>query len=256
MMKHLRIMKGLLLAGCVALGGWACTDRRPAGDATAGAKPAGTVAFRGSWANKKYVQALRQSKSPRQAQGAAELSVVVIPGVAGGKASLVWGFHEGTEYVLSTEADGKAGLHDAEGGNRAYELQYAPAGDSLKVGNDWFVRLADGNGPDRVANEYLFAGQYRAGDREVTFFPDGKVTGLDSIRYYQPVLDYIDAGMDVDQVLLGRAAETTKPYGFAIRGNALIVYRLTCVEFDSTSQHCGVVENGPELLRLEKQFRP
>jgi hypothetical protein len=194
-MKKWRMKKGLFLAGCVALCGWACTDRRPAADAATEAKPAGTVAFSGSWANKRYVRALRQSKSPRLAQGAAELSVVVIPGAAGGQASLVWGFHEGSNYLLKTEAAGKASLLDAEGGSRAYDLEYAPAGDSLKVGNDWFVRLADGSGPDRVADQYLFAGRYRLGSRDVAFTPDGKVTGLDSIRCYQPFLDYIDAGM-------------------------------------------------------------
>jgi hypothetical protein len=46
-----------------------------------------------------------------------------------------------------------------------------------------------------------------------------------------------------------------QPYGFAFRDNALIVYRLNCLAFDSTNQMCGVVENGAELLRLEKQPR-
>ncbi len=254
-MKKRRITKGLLLTGCVALGGWACTNRHPARETAAPAekKPAAAVAFSGNWVNGKYLRVLRQSKSPRLAQGAAELSVVVIPAAAGQRASLIWGFHEGSEYVLKTEAGGKAGLHDAEGGQRAYVLEYAPAGDSLKVGDDWFVRLAGGASPEQAANPYLFAGRYGLGDREVTFTPDGKVTGLDSIRYYQPFLDYIDAGMQVDQVRLGRHPDTLQPYGFAIGGNTLTLYRLTCVEYDSTSQVCGVVENGPELLRLRRQ---
>lgn len=110
--------KGLFLAGCLALGGWACTDRQPAGDAAddAGAKPTGTIAFSGNWANTKYVRVLRQSKSPRLAQNATKLSVIVIPRQAGEKALLVWSFHEGSEYVLKTQAGGKASLLDAEGG--------------------------------------------------------------------------------------------------------------------------------------------
>ena len=252
-MKQLQIYKGLFLAGCVAL--WACTDRRSAGETTAEAMPAGTVAFNGGWVNSKYVQTLRQSKSPRVAQGAAELSALVVPSMTDQPALLIWGFHEASDYVLKTEADGRTSLHNAAGEECTYVLEYAPEGDSLKVGKDWFVRLASGNKPDQAANEYLFAGQYRLGDREVTFASDGKVTGLDSIRYYKPNLDYIDAGMQVDQVQLGRTADSLKTYSFSIRNNTLSLYRLNCTDYDSTYQTCNVVANGLELLRLEKQSR-
>ena len=213
-------------------------------------KKAVATSFSGIWVSKKYVNKLLATKSPKESQDVTSITMMNLPNAINKEATIIIEFHEGgTGKVV--EKNGGYEIQPKKGGgsSQAFKLDKG----IIKTSNDEFVKLKfSSNKSDyKVAEQLLFAGKYDLKGKQVEFTPNGKVIGLDSFTYYSVLIDYYDAGMQVDQLRLGKSYEDSKLYGFKFKKNKLIIYELKCLDQDG--KYCNVVKNGKRLYKLEKK---
>lgn len=203
----------------------------------------------GVWVNKKYVDKLLSTKSPKKSQDVTPISMVILPKQVNQDATLIWGFHEGSNGKVIKKKDAFE-IKSEEIGDPSIPLKVEK--DGIKIKNDAFVKLKYGgkNTDFKLAEQLLFAGKYNLDGKQVEFTPTGKVIGLDSFSYYSVLIDYYDAGMQVDQIKLGKSEKNSKNYGFNFRNNKLIIYELKCIE--GSDDYCDVVKLGKRLYKLKK----
>jgi hypothetical protein len=204
--------------------------------------------FAGVWVNKKYVENLRKTGSPKESQDAVTTSMVILPDSVGGRASIIWGFHEGTSGTLR-ENNGQLGIYTTEEGDADFVLSIED--DELEMRGDTFIKsAAQGNDDYPIAEEFLLSGKYVFGGTDVELTADGKIVGIDSLNRFSVALDYQDAGMEVDLITLG-LNDQMKTYGFAFKGQELIIYHLNCVQKED--DFCLEVVKGDEYLALRRK---
>lgn len=216
------------------------------------------VYFSGVWVNELYVRKLTATKSPRASQDAAEVSCITIPRRTLQTTRFVYGFHDGRsdmevvkkgdQYLLHPQTDDKTPLKSIE----------LVTPDKMKVGKDVFIKVAPGKVAEQadlgILNSLLFQGAYTTDlGKTVTFTPDGQVQGLEHFTTYSPMIDYGDAGLDVDQLILSAPGKKEESFAFKFDKNTLLIYRLKCVEFDNVNKRCNVVDFGDLLYRLQKK---
>jgi len=204
----------------------------------------------GVWVSKKYTDKLLATKSPKKSQDATPITMMILPNALHKDATVVLEFHEGGTGKLVKKNNGYEIQSKKEDGP-SHAFQYVKGG--LKTKNDEFIKLKfKGNKNDyKVAEQLLFAGKYDLDGKQVEFTPNGKVTGLDSFSYYSVLIDYYDAGMQVDQIRLGKSYEDSELYGFKFKNDKLLIYELKCTDGDG--KYCNVVKYGKRLYKLEKK---
>ncbi|GAB4329136.1 MAG: hypothetical protein OHK0038_03130 [Flammeovirgaceae bacterium] len=209
--------------------------------------------YDGVWVNEKYLNALKQTHSPKVAQNAAYTSMISIPHDHSGEAIVVHNFHEGTTYQLKFLGD-------------SYIFSSTEGSDTLKFEqedkiaiwkNEKFQKLQQHYGENRIIEELLLEGVYNVDGQASTveLKHNGQVTGLGNYQYYKGVLDYFDAGMQLDQIELSEDGKNWDKFGFSIEGNKqrLHIFELKCEEFDSQSKTCQEVSRGKEVYLLIRQ---
>lgn len=206
--------------------------------------------FGGIWVNKKYVDKLLASKSPKKSQDVTPITMLILPNNLNQEATVIWGFHEGTTGKV-VKKNGTYEILSEESGEPGQTFQLEK--DRIKTKKDEFIKIkvTGGKNDYNVVEQLLFAGKYEIDGKQVEFTPNGKVTGLDSFSYYSVLIDYYDAGMQVDQIRLGKSFENSKLFGFEFTKNKLTIYELKCVK--SAGDHCEVVKNGKKLYKLIKK---
>ena len=204
----------------------------------------------GNWVNKKYVDKLLLTKSPKASQEAVLLTMVTLPRETEQEAMLIWSFHEGGNYILR-RINNQFGLAGRDSRDLRYELSVE--NDILTLDSNQFIQIHDHEERHDydIAEQLLFAGNYDLSGKEVEFTADGQIIGLDTITYYSVLIDYWDAGLQVDQIVLGANSDDSKLYGFKFSHDTLSIYQLNCLEKQET--YCAVVENGLEVLKMIKK---
>ena len=209
-----------------------------------------TTNFGGNWVNKKYVDRLLATKSPKKSQDISPITMVILPNQLNQKATTIIEFHEGTTGKVVKKNGGFAILgEEAEDP----ELTFKYENGKLIVKNDEFVKLKSlGNISDyKVVEQILFSGTYEMDGKKFELTSDGKIMGLDSFTHYSIPIDYYDSGMQVDQIKLGKGGKDDKLYGFEFKKNKLIVYDLKCVKKEG--EFCQVVKNGKKIFEMIKE---
>ena len=104
-----------------------------------------------------------------------------------------------------------------------------------------------------ILEEILFKGNYQTKKGQpVEFKKNGEVTGLGKYKYYVPMMDYFDAGRQIDQVGLGETRDKLDYFGFKFRKNGLDLFALKCKTFDEGEKRCVDVDFGNKIYDLEK----
>jgi hypothetical protein len=256
---------------------FSCSSTTPSGklaaDSTAGAMKADTpkgqpvarhpvesedtvLPFAGVWVNEVYLDSIRYNRSPRLSQGVEE-SCIILPARTLQVTSMIAGFHDGGPAWVVV----KSGSHY----QFYYEARELP-GDTieslslqrLRIGHHYFGRL---NQPDirksdfGILEELLFTGTYLTDKGEkVIFGPNGSVTGLPGLAYYEPVVDYADRGdRQVDLLQLGPTRHKMDNFGFLFRKDTLTIYMVNCLRYDRTNGDCDSNALGEMLFSLVKQ---
>ena len=74
----------------------------------------------------------------------------------------------------------------------------------------------------------------------------------ESTKYYKPLIDYFDAGLQIDQVGFGETAEKMEYFGFKFKRNKLELYKLKCDAYDEVDNRCVEVSYGIKSYDLQK----
>ncbi|MDO6432764.1 hypothetical protein Q4E93_19310 [Flavitalea sp. BT771] len=223
--------------------------QRSGGDSLIKTRNDTALSLTGVWVNKAYLDTLLATGSPRAAISAAREPCIEFRSDTDKYAHIVFNFHEGEDEKI-LQKGGKYTMGDSG------EIM-ALSPEEIRIGHQYFVRFKH---PDRekydynIVEELLFAGNYQLENgAKVSFSGDGRVYGLDSMKYFTPNVDYIGPGLDVDQLWLGMDSDVYKSpkYAFKFISDTLLLYKLNCLEgYDSTDNSCGVVDFGQLKWKL------
>jgi len=210
------------------------------------------ISLTGVWVNKAYLDTLLATGSPRTAINAVRESCIEFRSDTDKYAHIALNFHEGEDERIFRKG-GKYMLGDS-----GEILALSP--EEIRIAHQYFVKFKH---PDslkydyNIVEELLFVGNYQLENgAKVSFSSDGRVFGLDSVRYFTPNVDYIGPGLDVDQLWLGVDSDVYKSpkYAFKFINDTLLLYKLNCLEgYDSTDQSCGVTGFGQLKWKLFKK---
>jgi hypothetical protein len=205
------------------------------------------VPFAGFWVNEIYVKNIARTRSPRECQNLLE-SCINIPTRTLKVTSMVSGFHEGAAGMTVLKNKDKFQFYyeyDDTIRNLAYDIQII-SNEKIKIGKNTFVKTNE-----KFLEDILFSGEYldSAGSK-IQFLKDGHIAGLGSFTVYNPIYDYLDPGLDVDQIGLGESPKNITWFGFKFDQDTLLIYKLNCLVPDSTDNTCLKVENGDIKYKL------
>lgn len=220
--------------------------------------PDTVLSFAGVWVNEIYVDKIRKSHSPRLSQGIMA-SCIVIPDSTLKETNMVAGFHEGGPQMVVVKIGERYQFYDPPLKTPLDTIE--PLGPRrLRIGNQYFARLSypDPRKTDwGILEELLFSGKYQKVDGgEVVFGTDGHITGLDSILYYEPVIDFADRGDgQVDRINLGQSHKKLDDYSFRFDGDTLLIYTVDCLQYNANEKGCDSATFGYLLWKLKKEVR-
>jgi len=183
----------------------------------------------GVWLNEIYYNALITSKSPKKSQLIVRNSVVVIPKRVGKDVFIGMNFHEGMRYELEKDS---LSYYIETGYNSSVRENIKLKNNTLTVREDKYVKIKSIRNKHHrffnIAEQLIFTGRYNWNGRQVQFTEQGKVIGLDSLKNYLVILDYIEPGHGTDQLWLGTNQDSFSTYGFQFLGDTLEIYSLMC----------------------------
>jgi hypothetical protein len=208
--------------------------------------------FSGYWLSESYFNDIKTHQSPQKSQEGSEDVFVVIPDSTLQPTMMVWNFHEGSEEIKVLKKDDAYQLYEVVIDSLTRPLKdikiISPT--KIEIGNKAFVKISPYAKPNEKNNplileEILFKGKYSLADgTEVEFKNNGEITGLENYRYYQPAIDYIGPGLQIDQVSLSNTEDKKEWMAFKFRGDTLLIYEIKCVEFDKSNNECGLADFG------------
>lgn len=229
-----------------------CTfqDKQIVGQQTQDSKTLDTIVpFSGFWINEVYVKCINKSKSPRKCQDMKE-SCITIPQRTLQATTMVFGLHEGGSEIVVVKNDSGFQFnykYDDTVRDKAYDIQVISE-DKIRIGKNIFLKS-----DEKFLQQLLFIGAYVDSlGNKIEFLKDGRIIGLDTFAFYDPIYDYVGPGNEVDQLVMGRKAEKMTPYGFQFKQDTLLIYNLACLIFDSTNNSCDQVDFGDIKYRLVK----
>jgi hypothetical protein len=227
------------------------------------------IPIAGIWVSENYINSLKEKKSPRIAQQGNSF-LIVIPERTNEKTSIMDGFHDDFDNYFILKNQNRFEIWETHD-NRLTKLEYiieVISSSKIKIGETILIKIDASTVKDflhyglkeeiLIQEELLFKGIYLTSDgKKVELKKNGQINGLDSFYYYKPINDYYDEGMQVDQLILVKLEKNIdwkdlEYYGFKFNCDTLELYKLNCLEFDSTSRNCGVVELGKLEYKLWK----
>lgn len=169
----------------------------------------------------------------------------------------IFNFHEGIDVVLHQTATGYEFNSSFMNAKDTLAKIKMISTDRMSIGKDMFIRLPGDTGirgEPAVLEYLLFKGKYTSADnKEIEFTADGQVKGIDTINYYYPYIDYMDEGLNVDELSMGRDIKHQTTYGFRFHKDTLTIFKADCKVWDTTNHCCAVVEYGPAIYKLIKK---
>ena len=213
-----------------------------------------TISFAGFWVIERYVNDIKKTQSARQSQGSDE-SCITIPERTLQVTRMVWGFHDGGADLVIVKDGDNYQLWDSELKEKAKDIEII-SNDKIKIGNKDFIKIScvDNtvtNSNPTILEEILFKGKYRSDNgATIEFKANGQISGLDNFSYYSAIIDYSGPALDIDQIALGQSKNTTNLFGYKFNKDTLSIYKITCTDYDSTNNMCGVVDYGELTYKL------
>jgi hypothetical protein len=218
-----------------------------------------TIPFAGDWLNEQYFNLIRDHRSPRDAQEKVENCFIRIPAHLKDTTVMVYGFHESGPDIVIVKKNDQYELWEVQGDSLDRKAWTAQVVDEnhLQLGQDRFVKINCSHGvydEPLILEEILFSGHYQLkGGGDVEFKNTGEVTGLGHYQYYRVLTDYLDAGLDVDQVWLGDNLDSMDYYGFKSKDKTLQLFALKCLEYNKEDKRCEQVDFGKLAWSMTKQ---
>ncbi len=212
-----------------------------------------TVSFSGCWLSEDYYNSIREFSSPKRAQDGSQF--MVIPDRTLQQTIMIYNFHEGGPFLEILKHANNYEIWEVQDDSLTQRLSSVEviSATKIKLDGKTFVKINPVKTQDteQILEEILFKGQYTNSDgKTIEFKNNGQVVGLDNFKYYEPIIDYFDAGMQVDQVGFGVSQKDLGWYGFKFNKDTLELYKLNCLTFDSTDNRCVEVDYGQLTYKL------
>lgn len=191
------------------------------------------IPFEGLWVNEHYVNEIRQGKPLRKSQDT-QTRCIVIPARTLQRTSLIYGMHDGgPESVLIR--DGSDYFTYALYDGRIVDTLKVLTDYRLRIGQDYYIRVGEDDSASSdlgVLEDLLFSGRYRRLDTAgmAIFAKNGKIDGLDSLGWYEPVIDYVGDPTNIDHVRLGKDKKHLNDYGLRFLGDTMMIYSIHCLD--------------------------
>lgn len=215
-----------------------------------------SISFSGHWLSENYYNDILKNKSPRKSQMGSQF--ITIPDKTLKDVIVIYNFHEGRSNLCILKNGNHYELwernNDSIIKNEA-NIEIISI-NKIKIGNDYFVKInpIENKTNPLILEEILFKGNYISDKGvKVEFTNDGKIKGLSDFKFYYPLIDYFDAGLQVDQVELGINEKDIVRYGFKFNNDTLKIYDLFCVTNDPTTNTCLDVKFGKLKFELIKK---
>jgi hypothetical protein len=214
------------------------------------------IPFAGAYVNEVYVDSIAKNRSPRKDQ-MIEACCIDVPDSTLKPTSMIANFHEGGEDRVIIKDGDRYQFYDAALQTPRDTIELV-APERLRIGSQFFRKLRHAD-KDKwewgILNELLLGGRYQTEDgRQVVLEMDGRITGLDTVTYYQPHADYIgDQDIGADRISIG-LKQKLHDYGFQFDKDTLRIYSIDIRE-DSVSGDHGDEELGAlkwKLIRIRR----
>lgn len=185
--------------------------------------------FAGCWIDQTYATMIEQTKSPRKSQEGALM--ICIPQYVGEKTSYVYNFHEGGAVLELQERNDQWSLIESPQQKKSKSLMLKRnAQGYLLLDTTTFISFATGKEKDNPLLALLFQGIWKSQDgAAIRIGLDGSITGMQDYKEMRPLLDYWDAGLNLDMVEMIRWDGKEELLGFLFQGDTLSLYRIRCV---------------------------
>ncbi len=211
------------------------------------------ISCSGYWLCKDYFERINNLKSPKKAQENSEL--IFLPERTWMPTMMISNFHEGGPTLTVLNNGNQYELWEIQEDSLIQRIEKITIMDSvnIKIGKRSFVKInpLKSDYGFRILEEILFKGSYsNASGTIVEFKKNGQVVGLDNFKVYEPVIDYIDAGRQVDLIRLGTSKKEIEYFGFIFNHDTLELYKLNCLAYDSIEKRCVEVELGQLTHKL------
>jgi hypothetical protein len=211
----------------------------------------------GDWVNLKYLHSIQKTRSPKISQGIGEFSYVTF---SRDTALFIFGFHEGSDLKVIADKP-----------NRFFCAGYDNDTIWMIVSNDTLIinhkgtqetylkyqmSLPNDEFGNRLLNKEIFSGDYVNVDspgQSVSFSDNGNVKGFLDYSTYFVSSDYYDAGCDFDIIYLRKKTNDRVEYTWNFSKDTLMIYKLDCQTYDSTSEMCVETKIGKLQYRLIKK---
>ena len=246
-----------MLALCWACKPAATTDTQEVTETASITTTTGEVPFSGTWLAETYYNSIQKDKSPHVAQELVDECFIHILPSKKDSAFMGYNFHEIGPKLRLVEENG-AYTFWAEQGDTLHAQAFTieqPDPNHLVLNDIRFVKINATHIQNLplILESILFKGKYKNSEGgEVVFTENGDVTGLDNFTKYHVRTDYMDAGLQMDQV--GFKAPGVKPifYAFKYKGDVLELYEIKCLEMDKQSGVCQFADFGKKLYTLTR----
>ncbi len=216
------------------------------------------VPYSGNWLSEDYLNKINQHQSPRKAQEGSEDCYIHIPGITLVPTFMAYNFHETGPDLVTIKDNEQYQLWEKQADSlikKVYTIEVLSL-DKIKLGDKVFVKIHSDsqNKEPRILEEILFKGKYTTKEGSpVEFKNNGEISGLENYKYYSPVLDYFDAGLQIDQVGLGMTKEKLDYFGFKFSNDGLTLYKIKCVTYDDAEKRCVEVDFGEKVYILKRK---
>lgn len=206
----------------------------------------------GNWINQEYLEILRLTQSPQQADEATAIKVIEVR--TDSFKQLVLSFQEGDDWILDRNEEGLffSSIFD-------YTLQLKTkliSNQKMQVGDKLFLRFsADLDVWDKdilLVQQTLFTGCYDWEGKLVEFYKDGRIKGMEQVgvKTYYPIV-YYNSNQEMDQIWLNKGNAKATKYGFEFQKKKLYIYQLECPDQEV---FCGEKsQRGKLLFELNKR---
>lgn len=216
------------------------------------------IPFSGSWISESYLEHIQRHKSPRKAQVGSEEVFIQIPPITLKPTNLIYNFHETGYELVTLNENGKYHLWEKQNDSLVqpmYRIEIL-SHDKIRIGEKTYIKInpVTDTKATRILEEILFKGIYtsRKGQK-VEFKNNGEITGLEPYKHYVPLIDYFDAGLQIDQIGLGESPDKLEYFGFKFKEDELDLYKIKCLAYEESEKRCVDVDFGEKIFQLKKE---
>lgn len=258
----MRQTKTVILATVVTLMLLSCSHTSPTKNTTdkKGITKNGLIQFSGHWIDKTYYTKLLKDKSPKDIQDNA--LYLIIPEDTAKKAMVIFNFHEGNPDIKINKKGNDFFLETSfdESKENSSSKIIVISNQELRIGYKSFIKVnpyAPKDEDPYILEELLFKGKYQTLDgKTVVLTREGIISGLDQFKHYKPIIDYMNEGMEVNQIIIKDKNTKTGDniYGFGFDQDTLIIYKLIRPTNDAADDYSPTRFGSPvyKLIRLNE----